>query len=61
MSDKYKSPCNEDLYIHANGDDTFDVSVNFACFLHDYSEQELVDYFEECIRITRELGSKKEA
>ena len=50
------SPYGEDLYIHNNGDNTFNLSVNFAHFLHDYSEKELIDYFEECIRITKELA-----
>lgn len=54
------SPYGEDLYIHNNGDNTFNLSVNFAHFLHDYSEKELIDYFEECIRITRQLSSNKD-
>ena len=59
-SDNYEAPYDEDLYIHKYDDGTFDVSVNFASFLHDYTEEELIDYFEECIRITRQLSSNKD-
>lgn len=59
-SDNYEAPYDEDLYIHKNDDGKFDVSVNFASFLYDYTEEELIDYFEECIRITRQLASKKD-
>ena len=59
-SDNYEAPCDEDLYIHKNDDGKFDVSVNFASFLYDYTEEELIDYFEECIRITRQLSSNKD-
>ena len=60
MLENHIAPYGEDLYIHNNGDNTFNLSVNFAHFLHDYSEKELIDYLEECIRITRELAMKKE-
>ena len=60
VSEFYKAPYDEDLYIHKYDDGTFDVSVNFASFLHDYTEEELIDYFEECIRITRQLSSNKD-
>ena len=61
MSDeKYEAPYDQDLYIHKNDDGTFNVSVNFASFLYDQCEEDLIDYFEECIRVTRQLSSNKD-
>lgn len=60
MLENHIAPYGEDLYIHDNGDSTFNLSVNFAHFLYDYTEEELIDYFEECIRITCQLASKKD-
>lgn len=54
--EKYEAPYDENLYIHKNDDGKFNVSVNFASFLYDYTEEDVIDYFEEYIRITRELA-----
>lgn len=50
MSDEtYKVPFNEDLYIHKDDEGKF-------CYFADFEDKEdLINYFEECISITRNM------
>lgn len=53
--ESYKAPFNEDLYIHKDDEGKFQLSVNFATFADFEDKEDLINYFEECISITRNM------